>query len=244
MSNATYSNSSSPWWEQLGDTLGIPGIASLGAGAARLAPGILSKIGGYGAAAAGGLAAAPLTGALTAASVMSPTPANGGEAPMYIPDGKGGWMPNPANPLATKQGAAVAQQPPAQGGGPYAGSPGPSPMQMAMTTPPPAPAAPPVGSPTNLAPPSPGPLAPPPSLGPQSTAWPANAGQGQQPLNGGVLQNFVNAMRGNNAAPQQPQQQPPQQGVLPKLWNDISGIAKLFGGSGGSFGSVSDNAIY
>jgi len=95
----------------------------------------------------------------------------------------------------------------------------------------PEPAAP--GLPLSLAPPNPGPAATP-----------------QAPQQNGLMDRFVNALRGASA----PQQAAPPQsnGLLPKLFNDVGALSKLFGSSGsfanggGMFGggTNSGSALY
>lgn len=95
-----------PWWQQLGDTVGFPGVAAATYSGAKLMPSLAR----YGLGAATGLAAAPAAAAMTAASVMQPTSANAGEQPLYVKDAQGNWVPNMANPIVSAK--LKGQQPP------------------------------------------------------------------------------------------------------------------------------------
>lgn len=91
-----------PWWQQAGDTLGLPGVVGGGYSAAKLAQLLARLVPRYGAAAIGGLASAPLTAGLTAASAMRPTTLNNGEVPFYVRNPATGRMePNPKNPMVS-----------------------------------------------------------------------------------------------------------------------------------------------
>jgi hypothetical protein len=90
----------------IGDTVGLPGLLSSGAIVGSKIPGLLAR---YGSSALGSLAGGPLTAGLTAAQVMSPTPANQGEQPFYIRTSAGKIVPNPANPIVRERMQAQTQ---------------------------------------------------------------------------------------------------------------------------------------
>lgn len=252
------------WWEQLGDQIGLPGVAAAGYGATKAVPSVLSTLARYGLGVGGSLAAAPLTAGLTAASVMSPQPTNTGEVPFYIRNAQGQMVPNPAaqptlfNPGAAPQAPASAPTP--------APAPSPAPSAAAAQGQPPAGVPLPQARP-QMAPPQPTPM----NILPQTQAAAAqgdfyngpgslnyspfsasqNNSGGSNSANGkALIQKFMTAMQGGMAPFGQPQQQSQQasafapqqqQGLLPKLFGDIGSLQSFFGGGGASSGDSTSN---
>lgn len=188
-------DNSDPWYMQVGDTLGLPGVAGAGATSAKVIKSLLPYVRGAGLRAVGSLAGGPFTAALTGAQVMNPTDLNSGEKPYYIRDPATGQMvPNPQNKFDP---ASIGNSPPMSpfpASYPYPGIPNgmnpANPSVLSMPAPTPAPMA------------QPSPAAPftPQNNAPQAPSAPAYA-------NGGSL------ARPMSAPQQAPQNNAPQQGA-------------------------------
>ncbi len=226
-------NTQPSYLQNIGDAIGLPGMAGVSAWLARQSP-ALARFGLRG---LGSLAASPLTGALTAAQVMRPTPANAGEIPFYVKDPSTGQMvPNPQNPMVHSPALMQQNLQPPQAPPSAQPQPGTPPMAPPVSAAPAAPAAPtpPPSMPGGVPPPRPmmGAQGAPMSLTPPTPPLnPAPPQMGNNPFyNGPGSMSFgSNGLASGNQGPDQP--------------NAKALIAKFMAMLGGPAPSSSANAI-